>query len=343
MPIPRCGCFNSLEKHHDPLFKRVARRGALLAAGLLAGGAGAASAAYPERAITLVVTYPPGGTVDVVARLIGPKLAAELGQPVVIENRGGAGGMIGGAVVAKAQPDGYTLMLDASNHAQNPALHSRMQFDTLSAFAPVSLLLRVPNVLVVTPSYEVKTVADLITLGQPDQKSHVYFASAGPGSAQHLAGELFNLLAKTQLQHVAYKGGGPAMIDVMSGQVPVMFASMGSAWQHVKNGKLRAVALGGSTRSPAAPDLPTIAESGVPGYETYEWNAVFAPAGTPPEVVTQLSQALAKVLKDQAIAEQLAGIGAEPIGSTPAELDAFRRAEIEKWQRVVKEANLKLD
>lgn len=200
-----------------------------------------------------------------------------------------------------------------------------------------------PNVLVVTPSYEVKTVADLITLGQPDQKSHVYFASAGPGSAQHLAGELFNLLAKTQLQHVAYKGGGPAMIDVMSGQVPVMFASMGSAWQHVKNGKLRAVALGGSTRSPAAPDLPTIAESGVPGYETYEWNAVFAPAGTPPEVVTQLSQALAKVLKDQAIAEQLAGIGAEPIGSTPAELDAFRRAEIEKWQRVVKEANLKLD
>ena len=155
-----------------PLFKRVARRGALLlAAGLLAGGAGAASAAYPERAITLVVTYPPGGTVDVVARLIGPKLAAELGQPVVIENRGGAGGMIGGAVVAKAQPDGYTLMLDASNHAQNPALHSRMQFDTLTAFAPVSLPLRVPNVLVVTPSYEVKTVADLIKLGQPDQRA----------------------------------------------------------------------------------------------------------------------------------------------------------------------------
>ena len=228
-----------------PLFKRLARRSSLLAAaGLLAGAAGAAQAAYPERAVTLVVTYPPGGTVDVVARLIGPKLAAELGQPVVIENRGGAGGMIGGAVVAKAQPDGYTLMLDASNHAQNPALHPKMQFDTLTAFAPVSLLLRVPNVLVVTPSYEVKTVADLIKLGQPGAKDHVYFASAGPGSAQHLAGELFNLLAKTQLQHVAYKGGGPAMIDVMSGQVPVMFASMGSAWQHVKNGKLRAVAVG---------------------------------------------------------------------------------------------------
>jgi len=326
------------------LFKRLARRSALCAAaGLLAGAAGAAHAAYPERAVTLVVTYPPGGTVDVVARLIGPKLAAELGQPVVIENRGGAGGMIGGAVVAKAKPDGYTLMLDASNHAQNPALHNKMQFDTLADFAPVSLLLRVPNVLVVTPSYEVKTVADLIKLGQPGAKEPVYFASAGPGSAQHLAGELFNLLAKTQLQHVAYKGGGPAMIDVMSGQVPVMFASMGSAWQHVKNGKLRAVAVGGTQRSKTAPDLPTIAESGVPGYETYEWNAVFAPAGTPPAIVDQVSQALAKVLKDPAIAEQLAGIGAEPIGSTPAELDTFRRAEIEKWQRVVKEAGLKLD
>jgi tripartite-type tricarboxylate transporter receptor subunit TctC len=326
------------------LLNRLARRGAMLAAaGLLAGAAGAASAAYPERAVTLVVTYPPGGTVDVVARLIGPKLAAELGQPVVIENRGGAGGMIGGAVVAKAQPDGYTLMLDASNHAQNPALHSRMQFDTLAAFAPVSLLLRVPNVLVVTPSYEVKTVADLIKLGQPGAKDHVYFASAGPGSAQHLAGELFNLLAKTELQHVAYKGGGPAMIDVMSGQVPVMFASMGSAWQHVKNGKLRAVAVGGLERSKAAPHLPTIPESGVPGYETYEWNAVFAPAGTPPAIVDQVSQALAKVLKDPAIAEQLAGIGAEPIGSTPSELDTFRRAEIDKWQRVVKEADLRLD
>jgi len=323
------------------LLKRLMRRG--LAAAALLAAAGAAQAAYPERAITLVVTYPPGGTVDVVARLIGPKLAAELGQPVVIENRGGAGGMIGGAVVAKAKPDGYTLMLDASNHAQNPALHSRMQFDTLAAFAPVSLLLRVPNVLVVTPSYEVKTVADLIRLGKPGAKEPVYFASAGPGSAQHLAGELFNLLAKTDLHHVAYKGGGPAMIDVMSGQVPVMFASMGSAWQHVKNGKLRAVAVGGGERSKTAPDLPTIAESGVPGYESYEWNAVFAPAGTPPEIVDQVSQALAKVLKDPAIAEQLAGIGAEPIGSTPADLDAFRRAEIAKWQKVVKESNIQLD
>ncbi|VFR29073.1 putative exported protein [plant metagenome] len=312
-----------------------------LAASLL-GGAGLAHAAYPERPVTLVVTFPPGGTVDVVARLIGPKLAAELGQPVVIENRGGAGGMIGGAMVARAKPDGYTLMLDASNHAQNPAIQPRMQFDTLKDFAPVSLLLRAPNILVVTPSSEIRTVEDLVRLGK-DDKNPVYFASSGPGSAQHLGGELFNLLAKTQLQHVAYKGGGPAMIDVMSGQVPVMFASMGSSWQHVKNGKLRAVATGGSQRSPVAPEMPTIAESGVPGFESYEWNAVFAPTGTPAEIVDQVSQALAKVLKDPGIAQQLAAIGAEPVGSTPADLDTFRRAEIAKWQKVVKEAGLKLD
>jgi len=325
---------------HTTLTRRLA---GCAAAALLAGAAHAASAAYPDHPVTLVVTYPPGGTVDVVARLIGPKLSEKLGQPVVIENRGGAGGMIGGAVVAKAKPDGYTLMLDASNHGQNPALHSKMQFDTLADFAPVSLLLRVPNVLVVTPSYEVKSVADLVRLGKSDSGKPVYFASAGPGSAQHLAGELFNQLAGTHLQHVAYKGGGPAMVDVMSGQVPVMFASLGSSWQHIKNGRLRAVAVGGTTRSAAAPDLPTIAESGVPGYESYEWNAVFAPAGTPAPIIEQVSKALAEVLKDPGVAQNLAGIGAETIGSTPAELDTFRRAEIAKWQKVVKETGIALD
>ncbi|WP_390884829.1 tripartite tricarboxylate transporter substrate binding protein [Cupriavidus gilardii] len=329
------------------LFHTLSRRaGACLFAAsavLLAGVAAPAAAAYPERPVTLVVTYPPGGTVDVVARLLAPKLSNLLGQPVVIDNRGGAGGMIGGAYVARAKPDGYTLMLDASNHAQNPALHSRMQFDTLKDFAPVSLLLRVPNALVVTPSYPVKSVADLIKLGQPNAGKPIHFASAGNGSAQHLAGELFNLMANTRLEHVAYKGGGPAMVDVMAGQVPVMFASMGSAWQHIKSGKLRAVAVGGAKRSKAAPELPTIAESGVPGYESYEWNAVFAPAGTPPAIVEQVSRALAQVLKDPAVAEQLAGFGAETVGSTPAELDAFRRAEIAKWKKVAAQAKLSLD
>ncbi len=326
------------------LVQHLSRRAGMWMAGaLLAGAAGAASAAYPDRPITLVVTYPPGGTVDVVARLIAPKLSTLLGQTVVIDNRGGAGGMIGGTFVSRAKPDGYTLMLDASNHAQNPALHSKMQFDTLKDFAPVSLLLRVPNVLVVTPSYPVQSVADLIKLGKPDSGTAIHFASAGNGSAQHLAGELFNVLAKTNLEHVAYKGGGPAMVDVMAGQVPVMFASLGSASQHIKNGKLRAVAVGGGQRSKAVPNLPTIAESGVPGYESYEWNAVFAPAGTPPAIVDQVSRALAQTLKDPAVAEKLAGIGAEVIGSTPAELDTFRRGEIAKWKKVAAQAKLQLD
>ncbi|HTK01707.1 MAG TPA: tripartite tricarboxylate transporter substrate binding protein [Bordetella sp.] len=329
--------------HSNSLSVLARRASRWLGACAMAGAAASAAAAYPDHPITLVVTYPPGGTLDIVARLIGPRLSTALGQPVIIENKGGAGGMIGGAYVAKAAPDGYTLMIDASNHGQNPALHSKMNFDTLRDFAPVSLLLRVPNILVVTPSYPVKTVADLIKAAQNPDGPRVYFASSGPGSAQHLAGELFNFLAHTHMQHVAYKGGGPAMVDVMAGQVPVMFASMGSSWTHVRSGKLRAIASGGTERSPSAPDLPTIAESGVPGYSSYEWNGVFVPTGTPPAIINQLSQALAKVLKDPQVAKQLADMGAEVVGSTPAELDTFRRAEIEKWKKVVEEAHLQLD
>jgi tripartite-type tricarboxylate transporter receptor subunit TctC len=321
----------------------TARAAAWVAGALLAAAAGSAAAAYPDRPITLLVTYPPGGTLDAVARVLAPKLQAALGQNVIVENRGGAGGMIGGAYVAKSAPDGYTVMIDASNYAQNPALHSHMLFDTINDFAPVSLLLRVPNVLVVTPSYQVKTVADLIKLAKPADGPRVYFASSGPGSAQHLAGELFNMLAHTHLVHVAYKGGGPAMIDVMAGQVPIMFASLGSAAAHIKAGKLRAVAVGGSTRSPIMPDLPTIAESGVPGYESYEWNGVFVPKGTPAPIIDKLSKTLAQVLKDPQVKQQLDSIGAEVIGSTPAELDTFRRAEIAKWKKVATQADLKLD
>lgn len=325
--------------------KQTMRRA--LVAALLSGAALAAAstpvrADYPTRPVTIVVTYPPGGTVDVVARLLGPKLSAKLGQPVVIENRGGAGGMIGGAMVARAKPDGYTLMLDASNHSQNPALNSKMTFDTLKDFAPVSLLLRVPNVLVVTPSSPIDSVQALIDAGK-DKSKPIYFASAGPGSAQHLSGELFNMLAGTHLEHVAYKGGGPAMIDVMAGQVPVMFASLGSAWTHIQSGKLRPIAVGGSERSPAVPDLPTIAQAGVPGFSSYEWNAVFAPAGTDPAIVNKVSTALAEVLKDPEIETKLKGFGAEPIGSTPQELDDFRRAEMRKWEGVVKEAGLSVN
>ncbi len=301
----------------------------------------ALAADWPQRPITLLVSFPPGGTVDAVGRILGPRLAQQLGQTVVIENRGGAGGMIGAAVVAKAAPDGYTLLLDASNHTQNPALRSKMNFDTLGDFDSVSLLLRVPIVVTVTPDSSIRSVKDLLEQGRGAQTLH--YASSGPGSSTHLAAELFNVTAGTKLSHVAYKGGGPAMIDVMSGQVPLMFASLGSAIPHIRNGKLRAVAVGGATRTPVLPDLPTLRESGVDGYEAYEWNAVFAPKGTPPAVIEKVSAALKKVLADPEVVANLNNIGAEVIGSTPAELEDFRRQDIEKWRKVAQQANISLD
>ncbi|TCU99091.1 tripartite-type tricarboxylate transporter receptor subunit TctC [Paracandidimonas soli] len=317
---------------------------ARLAAGILlmAGAAAAAAADWPTRTVTLVVSYPPGGTVDAVARIIAPRLGEKLGQTVVVDNRGGAGGMIGGAAVARAKPDGYTFLLDASNHTQNPALRSNMQFDTLADLDAVSLLLRVPTVVVVTPSYdEVQSVQDLVKLGR--ERDDIHYASSGPGSSTHLATELFNLSAGTRLIHVPYKGGGPAMVDVMSGQVPLMFASLGSSIPHIKSGKMRPIALGGRTRSSALPDISTLAESGIEGFEAYEWNAVFAPSGTSKAIVDRFSQVLADVLKDPEVIKTLSGLGAEIIGSTPEELEQFRRDDIRKWSEVAKKANISLE
>ena len=313
----------------------------LIIASLLATSVAGAQG-YPSKPIKLIVTYPPGGTVDAVARVIAPKLAAQLGQPVVIDNRGGAGGVIGGEAAAKSAPDGYTLMLDASNHAQNPALHSKMPFDTLRDFAPISLLVKVPNILLVHPAYPVRSVADLIALAKA-KPGEVNYASSGNGSSPHLAAELFDSMAKTRMTHVAYKGGGPALTDVMAGQVPVFFASLGSSLQYVKSGKLRAIAVAGKIRSAVLPEVPTIAESGLPGYEMYEWNAVFAPAATPSALVERLAKAFATVLKDPDVHTRLAGLGAEVIGSTPAELDVFRRAELAKWTRLAKDNKIQLD
>jgi tripartite-type tricarboxylate transporter receptor subunit TctC len=281
----------------------------------------AVQAAYPERPITLVVTYPPGGTADRVARLVAPELAKELGQNVVVDNRGGAGGMIGAAYVAKAPADGYTIMLDAANHVQNPALRASMQFDTLKDFASVMLLQRVPNVLVANPGFAPKTVAELIALTKP-KTSVVHYGTSGAGSAQHLAG---------------------AITDVLSGQVPLAFATVGTILPHVKSGKLRVLASGGEKRSEVLPDVPTMIESGVAGYSSYEWNAIFAPAATPAAVITRLNQALANVMKQPSVITGIAAFSGEIIASSPQELESFRRAEISKWQRVAKEYNIKLD
>ncbi len=307
----------------------------------LVTGLSVAIAAYPERPITLVVTYPPGGTADLVARLLAPEVAKELGQNVVVENRGGAGGMIGGASVAKAAPDGYTLMLDAANHAQNPAVQPKMLFDTLKDFAPIVYVQRVPNILVVRTDNEIKTVADLIRLGK-QKDPLLYYASSGPGGAQHLAGVLFNALTGTHLEAVHYKGGSAGVMDVMSGQVTMMFSTIGVSLPHVRAGKLRVIAVGSDKRTAAFPDIPTIAETGVPGYASYEWNAVYAPAGTPPAIIQRLNQAFVSALKQPTVIARIGEFNGEIIASTPEELDIFRRAELEKWQRVAKQFNLQL-
>ncbi len=304
------------------------------------GGVSAQAQAWPAKPVRLVVSYPPGGTVDAVARIAAPKLSAKLGQPVVIDNRGGAGGAIGGDVVAKSSPDGYTLLLDASNHAQNPALR-KMPFDTLRELAPVSLLVKVPNVLVVNPSAPMKNVADLIAQAKA-KPGGINYASSGNGSAQHLAGELFASMAGVQMTHVAYKGGGPAPTDVMSGHVPVFFASMASSLPFIQSGKLRALAVTGKAHAPALPQLPTVAQAGLPGYEVYEWNAVFVPAGTPAPVVERLKE-LAATLKDPEVRGRLEALGAEVIGASPAELDGFRRAEITKWTKLAKDNKIQMD
>lgn len=327
------------ERSRARLLRAIPR--ALVGAALLLAAISASAQAWPAKQIRLVVSYPPGGTVDAVARIIAPKLSAKLGQPVVIDNRGGAGGAIGGDLVAKSAPDGYTVLLDASNHAQNPALR-QMPFDTLRELAPVSLLVKVPNVLVVNPSAPIQSVADLIAQAKA-KPGGINYASSGNGSAQHLAGELFASMAGVRMTHVAYKGGGPALTDVMSGHVPVFFASLASSLPFIQAGKLRALAVTGKAHAPALPQLPTVAEAGLPGYEVYEWNAVFVPAGTPAPVVERLSKEFAAALKDPEVRTRLEALGAEVIGSGPAELDSFRRAELIKWTRLAKDNKIQMD
>src|SRR6185436_10346697 len=226
---------------------------------------------------------------DLMARLIAPKMAEALGQPVVVENKPGAGGQIGAGEVARAAPDGYTILLDAANHAVNPSLYATLPYDPAKAFAPISLLVRFPNVLVVNPQFPAKDVKELIAMAKAKPGS-VAFASSGSGSAQHLAGELFRQRAGVDMTHIPYKGGGPALNDVIGGQVPIFFGNMASSLPHVKAGKLRALAITGSKRSDALPEAPTMVEAGLPDYEVYEWNAIFEPAGTPAPVVAKLAE-----------------------------------------------------
>lgn len=298
--------------------------------------------AFPTKPVRLVVTYPPGGGADLMARLVAPKMAEALGQPVVVENKAGASGQIGAGEVARAAPDGYTIMLDAANFAVNPSLYAKLPYDPAKAFAPVGVLALYPNMLVVTPSFAPKSVKELVDLAK-SKPGTVAFASSGNGSAQHLAGELFKQKAGVDLTHIPYKGGGPAMNDVMGGQVPVFFANVASGLGHVKGGKLRAMALTGAKRIAALPDIPTMAEAGVPGYEVYEWNGIFAPAGTPAPVIAKLAEAVQKAMASPEIRERVATLGGEIAPQGPKEAEKFIREQAEMWARVVKAGNIKVD
>jgi tripartite-type tricarboxylate transporter receptor subunit TctC len=297
---------------------------------------------YPNKPVRIVVSYPPGGGADIMARLIAQKLSVSLGQSFVVENKPGASGQIAAQSVAKADPDGYTLMIDASSYAVNPTLYPKLPYDPLKAFAPISTLALFPNMLVVSPSFPVSSVKELVAMAKAKPGS-ISYASSGNGSAQHLSGELFKQQAGVDLQHVAYKGGGPAMNDVIAGHVPVFFANMASGLGHVKSGKLKALASTGAKRSPNMPNLATMAEAGVPGYEVYEWNVLVVPAGTPPAVINKLHAEVKKVLEMKDVRERLDGLGAEIVASNPAETDKFLRGQINKWAKVIKAGNIKVD
>jgi len=297
---------------------------------------------YPTKPIRIIVTYPAGGGADAMARLIAPKLGEALGQPVLVENRGGASGTIAAELVAKSAPDGATLMLDATAFAVNQSLYPKLPYDPEKSFAPITLLALFPNIVVVHPSYPVSSVRELIAKIKAEP-GRIAFASSGNGSAQHLAAELFRQRAGLDMVHVPYKGGGPALIDVMGGQVPIYFANMASALPHVKNGKLKALAVTGAQRSSAAPELPTVAESGMPGYQVYEWNAIFAPAGTPPAIINRLQAEIAKVVRIPEVRERMLALGGEIVASSPADLAAWVREQSASWSRVVKAGNIKLE
>ncbi|POR12755.1 tripartite tricarboxylate transporter substrate binding protein [Diaphorobacter sp. LR2014-1] len=318
--------------------RRIALLGActLAAAGLLPAAAMAQpDANWPSKPIKWVVPFPPGGAMDVIART--------LGQPFVIENRPGAGGNIGADAVAKSPADGYTIMITSIGMATNKALYPRLSYDPVKDFAPISLLAIVPNVLVVnTAKTTDKSVADVIAHAKRDPGKLTY-ASAGNGTSIHLAGEVFASMAGLNLLHVPYKGSGPAVTDMLGGQVDLMFDSITSARPHILSGKLRALGVTSAKRSATLPGVPTIAEAGVPGYEVSPWFAVFAPAGTPAAIVNKINAALIDAMKQPDTVAKFETIGAEPIGTTPQQLATHLDKELARWGALIKERNIRMD
>ena len=299
-----------------------------------------AQGGYPEKPVRLVVPYPPGGGTDVIARIVQGKLQAQLGQTIVIENRGGGGGSLGTDVVAKAPADGYTVLFTLSSHTINPAIFAKLPFDTERDFESVGVVASLPQILVVLPSFEANNVQELIALAK---KKPLQFASVGNGSPSHLAGELFNLRTGLKITHIPYRGGGPAVTDVLGGQVPMLWVSIPAAAQFVKTGKLKALAVSTVKRSAAFPDVPTMQEGGVADFEVDSWYAMFVPAKTPKAVIERLNKALNATVADAEVKEKLLAQGSEAVGGNPELLTRTVKTELGKWAKLAKDANIKAE
>ena len=302
-------------------------------------GQGVSAQSFPNKPIRLIAPFAAGGALDLIARGVGAKLAESMGQPVVVENRAGASGAIGSEAVARSAPDGYTLLLGATTtHGVNPALNPKLQYDPVRDFTPVSLVATIPHALVVNPSLPVNSVQDLVKYARSGHPLN--YGSAGNGSPHHLAAELFKSMSGIQAMHVPYKGSGPALADLMSGQIQFISVELTAAEPYMKSGKLKALATATAERVPGM-SLPTVGESGYPGFEVTSWYAIFGPAGMPAEVTGKLSAEIAKAVNETGLRDRLKGLGTTPIGSTPEALAAHVRAELERWTRVVKAAGIK--
>jgi len=302
----------------------------------------ASAQSFPTKPIKIIVPFPAGGTVDFFARVISTKLSEALGQSVLVENRAGAGGNIAAEAVAKAAPDGYTLLMGSEIIAINTSLYSKMGYDPVKDLAPITLVGTVPNILIVHPSLPVNSVNDLIALAKKTP-GKISFASTGQGTSTHLSSELFKLMANVDMLHVPYKGGPPAIADLISGQVNMMFINMPTGITHVRSGKAKIIAVSSIKRVSQLPDVPTVDQAGVKGFETSAWSGLYAPAGTPADIINRLNAEVVKILKQPSVREQLMAQGAEPVGDTPEEFSRFTLAEISKWAKIIKISGAKVD
>jgi tripartite-type tricarboxylate transporter receptor subunit TctC len=325
-----------------PLLTALARLAGLAALGTLGAPVALAQSGYPDKPVRWVVPYPPGGGTDVIARILVERFQSVLGQPVVIENRGGAGGSVGTELVAKSAADGYTVLFTLSSHTINPAIFPKLSYDTERDFLPVGMVASLPQLLAANPQLPVSSVAELVTAAKARPGGMAY-ASVGNGSPGHLAGELLGIRTGVKITHVPYRGGGPAVTDVIGGQVPLLWVSIPAAAQHVKSGKLKALAVSTVKRSSAFPDVPTMQEAGIADFEVDSWYAMFVPAGTPRAVVDKLNRTLNTVLAEPAIREKLLAQGGEAAGGTPEQLGRVVAAELPKWAKLAKDASIKAD